>query len=64
MLPRLAMFRTIKDEMIALEARKTTFNAALAEPPLPALHPRMARGPATVNTDRLPVPAALYVVAA
>jgi site-specific DNA recombinase len=32
----------IKDAIIALEARRATLTAALAEPPLPALHPQMA----------------------
>src|SRR5258708_39551479 len=32
----------IKDELTALEARKAAFTAALAEPPVPAMHPQMA----------------------
>ncbi len=34
--------RAIKNELSTLEARKATLAAALAEPPLPALHPHMA----------------------
>jgi hypothetical protein len=32
----------IKTELIALEAKKGTLTTALAQPPVPALHPRMA----------------------
>src|SRR5581483_914722 len=32
----------IKDELVRLEARKAMLTTALAEPPLPALHPQMA----------------------
>ena len=32
----------IKNELLTLEARKAALTTALAEPPLPALHPRMA----------------------
>ena len=32
----------IKDELLALEARKTALTSALAEPAFPALHPNMA----------------------
>ena len=32
----------IKNELVTLEARKATLTTALAEPPLPALHPQMA----------------------
>jgi site-specific DNA recombinase len=33
---------SIKDELLTLEARKAALTIALAEPPLPALHPHMA----------------------
>ena len=32
----------IKNELVTLEARKAALMTALAEPPLPALHPNMA----------------------
>ena len=32
----------VKDELVSLEARKAALTTALAEPPLPALHPHMA----------------------
>jgi site-specific DNA recombinase len=33
---------SVKDELFTLEARKVELTTALAEPPLPALHPQMA----------------------